>query len=69
MAKIPTPEWLKEKVLNNAEIIALLYPDKEMNNGLRGMFSQKKTGKRAWTTEELDRLEEIRQEIIKKLEK
>ncbi len=69
MAKTPTPEWVKEKFLNNTEIIALLYPEKELTSAVRGRFSQKKTGKRPWTAEELSRLEEIRQEFLKRLEK
>jgi len=58
-----TPKWLYAKWVNGNHVASLLYPDK--SEGSRsGILSQKKSGKRKWTDEELRRLEKIKAEIM-----
>lgn len=60
-----TPDWLFEDWIKMSEICLQLYGSKD--NSATGKFTQKRNGQKKWNEEELQKLEEIRQKLSKRL--
>lgn len=61
-----TPSWLFEPWVNLSEICRRLYGESHRRRS--GHFSQKRQGDRPWQVQELQQLEEIRQDLTKSLQ-
>lgn len=65
--KLSTPSWLQEPWLNYTKICAMFYDSDDRK--YTGLFAQKRNGNRPWKPEELQKLEQIRQQLEKKIKR
>jgi hypothetical protein len=63
--KNETPDWLNSNFINLAEVARLLLGGDAITK--IDKYYLKKSGNRSWRPDELERLEEIRKDIIKEL--
>ncbi|WKN31369.1 hypothetical protein PZB74_20680 [Porifericola rhodea] len=61
-----TPKWLSLPWINLSQVCIMLYGKKDKST--TAYFTLKRQGKRPWKAEELDRLEEIRKQMIKQVQ-
>ncbi len=54
--------WLNQSWINTSEVCLMLYGSKAKSK--TSLFAQKRTGKRRWKAEELEKLENIRKDLI-----